>query len=97
MYIILDGQVDFFVDVKKQDIRNKQVEDLCKDLSMNKNMLIKQILVFKDKAGLNLASDQVGSDIKREVAKCKVRKSSVTAAGRKASQELAGVPPSIRK
>jgi hypothetical protein len=32
MYIILDGQIDFFVDVKKYDIRKKQVDDLSKDL-----------------------------------------------------------------
>ena len=53
MYFILDGQVDFFVDLKQNEMRTKQVDDLCNDLTLNKKEIIKQIMEFKDRTGLN--------------------------------------------
>lgn len=53
MYFVLDGTVDFFVDLKQNEMRSKQVDELCNDLSLNKKEIIKQILEFKDRTGLN--------------------------------------------
>ena len=53
MYIVIDGVVDFFVDLKQHEMRSKQLDDVCNDLTINRKELVKQILEFKDRTGLN--------------------------------------------
>ena len=63
MYMILDGAVEFFIDLKIHNLVPKDVDDLCSDLSIKKKELIKLILEFKDRAGLNKDATVTAMDI----------------------------------
>jgi hypothetical protein len=53
MYIILDGSVDFNVDLMKHPITQIEIDQLTTDLSLNKKELIKMIIEFKRETGLD--------------------------------------------
>ena len=44
MYIVLDGTVDFTVNLMKHHIGDKQVDELCNDLMLDKKELVKQVI-----------------------------------------------------
>ena len=67
MYIILDGRVDFHFDFMKSNIGQKEMDDVCYDLSLKKKDLLKQVMEFKNQTGLDkhygLTTDDVESHI----------------------------------
>ena len=58
MYIIIDGRVDAYVDLKQMPVvTEKNLDDFCNDLGLVKKDLKKQIFEFKEKTGLNNAKE----------------------------------------
>ena len=64
MYFILDGHVDFSIDLKKNNLRIKQIEQLAKDLGLCQKELMKNIMDFKNRTGLDKMDEEVVTDIK---------------------------------
>ena len=52
MYIILDGHVDFTIDLNEKELSGKEIDQLCSDLHLKKNDVVKKIVNFKDFSGL---------------------------------------------
>ena len=57
MYIIIDGRVDTYLDIKSKTPSEQEIDDLCYDLSLCRKSLKKKMFEFKEKTGLNNAKE----------------------------------------
>ena len=53
LYIVLDGKVNFVVDMGRHFLQDPQVDEICQDLEIVKKKLVKRMCEFKDRTGLN--------------------------------------------
>jgi len=53
MYIILDGRVDFVVDLKASPLLGKDLHTLASDLALDKGRLVRDIGIFREERGLD--------------------------------------------
>ena len=53
MYIILDGRVDFVVDLKASPMLGRDLHTLASDLCLNKGELMRDVGIFKEEHGLD--------------------------------------------
>ena len=67
MYILLDGQANIYIDMRKVNIRDGEVDELCADMMLNKKELVKKIVEFRDKTGITKENQRVMRDIKQRM------------------------------
>jgi len=53
--------------MRKVNIRDREVDDLCADMMLNKKELIKKIVEFRDKTGITKENQRVMNDIKQRM------------------------------
>ena len=52
LYIVMDGNVDLTVNLMKHNLGDKELDELCEDLMLEKKSFVKKVIEFKNSSGI---------------------------------------------